>query len=158
MEARISLTEGMIVVLEFALAIGGLLAGVALLLAPDGHNLGWTTEPLQGTSFDDYWVPALILLALNGVTPIVLAVATLQRRTWVTWAHLVLGIVLIGWIGAQLIAVGYVSLLQPIFGAIGFIIAALAMVSIASNRAQHGNDQPTQEPSSPSGVAHRGLF
>jgi peptidoglycan/LPS O-acetylase OafA/YrhL len=134
MDVRISPTEGMIVVLEFALAIGGFMGGVALLTATDGANLGWTVASLEGTPFSDYSVPALILLALNGIFPLFVAIAALQRRPWSAWGHLVLGSVSVAWIGAQVLMLGYISLLQPIFGAIAFLIATLGLVVVARTR------------------------
>jgi hypothetical protein len=134
MDARISVTEGMIVMLEFALALGSFMSGIGLLLAPDGQFLGWTTEPLQGTPFSDYVIPALMLVAIGGILPLIVAIAALRRRAWSAWGHLVVGSLLVLWIGAQLLWIGYISLLQPIFGALGFIIAALALVAIVTTR------------------------
>jgi hypothetical protein len=46
----------------------------------------------------------------------------------------VIGTCVVGWIGIQLLLFGYLSLLQPIFGALGFIVAALSLVVIAARR------------------------
>lgn len=124
----------MIVVLEFALAIGGFMSGMALLTAPDGANLGWSTTSLAGSPFNDYWIPALLLLTFNGIFPLIVATAALRQRPWATWGHLVIGTCVVGWIGIQLLLFGYLSLLQPIFGALGFIVAALSLVVIAARR------------------------
>jgi hypothetical protein len=145
MDARISVTEGMIVMLEFALALGSFMSGVGLLLAPDGHFLGWTTESLRGTPFSDYMIPALMLVAIGGVLPLIVATAALRRRAWATWGHLMVGSLLVLWVGGQLLWIGYVSLLQPIFGALGFIIAALALVAIVTTRNESRvREQPRQ--------------
>ncbi|PRQ04581.1 hypothetical protein [Enhygromyxa salina] len=134
MDARISITEGMIVLLDFALAIGGVLSGVALLSATDGTNLGWSTDSLVGTAFSDYTVPALMFLLLNGIFPLVVAIATLQRRPWSLWGHLVMGGLSVAWIGGLIMMIGYISLLQPIFGAIAFVITTLALVVMSQAR------------------------
>ena len=153
MEARISVTEGMIVVLEFALAVGGSLGVFGLLMAPDGQHLGWTTQPLEGTPFSDYVVPALMLLVFTVVLPLIVATAALQRREWSLWGHLAVGAMLVAWIGAQVMVIGYLSLLQPIFAAIGFIIAALALVAIITARdMKHALEQTTRHEVAPSPV------
>lgn len=159
MEARISVTEGTIVMLEFALVIGGFLGSLGLLSAPGGENLGWTTEALLGTPFSDYAVPALILLVLTGILPLFVASAALRRRPWAIWGHLAVGSLLVAWIGGQVLVLGYLSLLQPIFGALGFIIAALGLVAVAKTTRNGSGvlEQPRRpEPSRPR-VAHSGV-
>ncbi|KIG19207.1 hypothetical protein DB30_04672 [Enhygromyxa salina] len=120
--------------LEFALAVGGFMAGVALLTAPDGASLGWSTASLDGTPFSNYVVPALFLLTLTGVFPALVAIATLARRPWSMWGHLVMGGLSVAWIGGQILTIGYISLLQPIFGAIAFLITTLGLMLYAQAR------------------------
>ncbi len=119
--------------------IGGAVAGaIGMLSAPDGSNLGWTTGTLAGTPFEDYVVPGLTLLLANGVLPTIVVIATLRRQDWAGWGHLVVGCVLTGWIGVQVLLIGYLTVLQPIFGALGVAIALLGVATIWRRREPQG--------------------
>ena len=113
----------------------GAVAGAAgLLAAPDGSKMGWTTEQLRGTPFDDYFVPGLILLLTNGVLPAVVIAGTLKRSLWAYWGHVAVGAALVGWIVIQLLLIGYGALIQPLFGLLGLVIAGLGVVALRRSR------------------------
>lgn len=135
---RISPIEIVVIVLEAFLVLGAIVGAVSLILAPDGSGMGWTTEQLRHTPFDDYLVPGIVLLLANGVVPSVVIVATLRRASWSGWGHLVVGCILVAWIAIQLLLVGYGALIQPLFGALGVVIAGLGLLSIRRARLELG--------------------
>jgi hypothetical protein len=122
--------------LEAFLILGAIVGAVSLLSAPDGSGMGWTTEQLQGTPFDDYSIPGLILLIANGVVPSVVVMATFRRVAWASYGHLLVGCVLVGWIAIQLLLVGYGALIQPLFGALGVTIGVLALLMLRRTKTQ----------------------
>lgn len=59
-----------VLVLQAVSAVGG---GVALVAGPRGEVTGLPLSYLEGSPFDDYLVPGLILLLVLGVLPAVVA-------------------------------------------------------------------------------------
>ena len=84
-------------------------------------------EWLDGTPFDSYVVPSLILLIAIGGGMGTAAATLLARRRRAAEFSIAAGLILIGWITVQLlmIAPGGVSWLQPTMLATGLLVAAL---------------------------------
>lgn len=118
----------MIVGLEFFVALGAFAGGAALISSPDGSSLGLSLANLKGSPFRDYYIPGLILLICNGIFPTVVAIATLFKLSWAPKGHMLVGVVLIGWIGFQILFLGYVSFLQPVFAIVGALITLLGWI------------------------------
>ena len=79
-------------------AIGG---GLALIAAPDGSVLSMTSASLAGTPFADYLAPGLILLAANGLLPLLTLLLAWRRRALAPLAMIANGLVIMGFVGAQ---------------------------------------------------------
>ena len=81
---------------------------------------------LEGSPFDDYFVPSFVLLAVVGGSLLTAAVAVFRKspvaRTTTTWA----GAILLVWIAAQVAIIGFVSWLQPVTA-----VGALAVLALA---------------------------
>jgi hypothetical protein len=118
-----------LIVLEAALAVGGLYGGIAFIVRPNGEALGMSTDLLSHTPFDDYLVPGVLLLAANAVLPLAVAWAALRRWWWAPAGHLSVGLVLSAWIIVQLMLVGYATPIQPACLALGILILLLAWAS-----------------------------
>ena len=89
-------------------------------LAQGGMGMG--DQVRRASPFTTWDQAALALFLVNAVTPAVVLVAALGRARWATWAQLVYGLVLIGWIAGQVAFVGYISLLQPLMAGVGMQI------------------------------------
>lgn len=112
-------------------ALGGLFAFGALNAFGGGYYgisgaKGVPLEWLQGTPFDDYYVPSVILfLGVGGV----LLWASLAVFTQLKHAREIAffaGIVLAGWLTVQLALIGYVSWMQPATAAFTGVVLVLA--------------------------------
>jgi hypothetical protein len=107
--------------LEAALAVAafggaiGLLTG-AIPMTGDLQDVPYASSVLAGVT----------LALLNGVLPTVAAVAELRRNAWATFAHVVVGVTLIGWIVVQVAIIGLDSWLQPLMAGWGAAILVLA--------------------------------
>jgi hypothetical protein len=115
--------------LEVFLILGALAGAGGLMATPDGSSMGWTTEQLAGTPFEDYFIPALLLFFANALFPTLVIVATIRRRTWAQWGHILVGVILTGWISVQLVMIGYQALIQAIFGALGLVFVLLGALA-----------------------------
>jgi hypothetical protein len=83
---------------------------------------------LEGTPFDSYVVPSLILLVGVGGGMTVAATALLMRHRRAPEAAMVAGLVLMGWIAVQVLLIGPnggLSWLQPTMFAAALLVAAL---------------------------------
>ncbi len=110
--------------LEALLAVGALGGALGLLtgwtdLGPSTAELPLASPVLAGTA----------LGVLIGVLPVAVALGAAARRPWADGGHLVVGVVLVGWIVVQVGFIGLVSWLQPLFAAYGLAIVALAVGS-----------------------------
>jgi peptidoglycan/LPS O-acetylase OafA/YrhL len=102
-------------------AIGG--AWYGLSGAPDVPR-----EWLEGSPFDGYFVPSLILLVVVGGGMALALVAVLLRHPRAAELSTAAGLVLVGWIAVQVLIIvpkGGFSWLQPTMFAIGLVIAVL---------------------------------
>lgn len=122
--------------LEVLLAVGALAGGAILFSYPDGSGFGLPLSLLEHSGFKSFRIPGLILFVVNGLFPLVSAIATLRRLPWAAYSVMAVGGLLVGWITVQ------VALLRafdvPLHGAyllLGFLIAALGLALHRSTKA-----------------------
>lgn len=114
--------------LEMALAVGALVGGALLFVWPSGSAFGMPLSMLEHSGFQSFRIPGLILFVVNGLFPLVSAIATRRRLPWAALSVMAVGVLLVGWIMVQ------VALLRafhvPLHGAyllLGLVIAALGL-------------------------------
>jgi hypothetical protein len=131
-----------LIVLVFLIGISALISGPMLFLAPDGHLMMWTTAELEGSPFTDYLIPGLILFAFIGIYPVFVglgmtvffrwqapeAINPFKFYHWAWTAALVVGIIMLIWIAAETLWLGYISFLQPVIAVWGVLIIGLELV------------------------------
>jgi uncharacterized membrane protein len=109
------------------------LAGVTAVSAIGGSIYGLRGAPtaprewLQGSPFDDYTGPSLILGIGVGGSSLAASVTAWRGQAAASWASVVAGIALSGWIAAQVAIIGPRSFLQPLFGGGGIAMIALGV-------------------------------
>jgi hypothetical protein len=131
----------LLVVLVFLLAVGAIISGPMLFLAPDGHLMQWTVDQLKGTPFPDYLLPGIILFVFVGIFPLLTGIGLVAREntalaalnpfkkySWAWTASLAVGIILEIWIITETALLGYISFLQPLMAVWGVLILALTLV------------------------------
>jgi hypothetical protein len=123
------------IVLETFLGIGGLFGGGALMLASDGHLLGMSTSLLAGTPFRSFLVPGTCLFVFVGVAPLLAAAITVRRQSIAPLAAVAVGLTLVGWIAAEMVALaGPGSLAWAFYLVLGTSIAAVGSAWWHSSR------------------------
>lgn len=114
-----------LILLELFLALTAFYGGGALMAKSDGSLLQMSTEWLQKTPFDNYFIPGLILALIVGgaaaIATVLLALRHSQARKSVLFSGLMLG----GWISVQLLMVGFVSHLQSAYLALAMLLLLL---------------------------------
>jgi len=109
--------------------VSGIAGGLALVADPSGRSIGLPPDWLVGTPFHNYLVPGLILFAVLGVFPLVVALGLRRRHHLAGLGALLVGVGLTTWILVEILMVGYQSHppLQAIYGFLGLAILGLAV-------------------------------
>lgn len=113
-------------------ALGTLLAFMSLnalgggwygLAGAEGVPVAW----LEGSSFASYVIPSLVLIVAVGGTSAVASALLFSDARIARPAAMAAGVVMLGWIAAQLAIIGYVSWLQPAVAIVGVIVVATSL-------------------------------
>ena len=135
-------TVYILIFLVFFLAISGLIGGFALVISSDGEIWQMPLSMLNGTPFNNYLIPGLILLTFLGIYPSLILIGLIWRSNWDifnflniykeqhwSWmGSLYTGIMLILWIDFQIMLIGYGHYIQFIYALLGVIIVVFSLV------------------------------
>jgi small-conductance mechanosensitive channel len=91
-------------------------------------------EWLEGTPFDDYTIPGILLLVGAGLM-VVAATMTLLHARFALAVSMAAGALLLTWILVQVALIGYVSWMQPVSFAAGLVMIGLASLLARKSRA-----------------------
>jgi hypothetical protein len=114
-----------LVAVQLFIGVGALYGGGGLVADPSGAILGMPLALLAGSPFDDFLVPGLTLLLVNGVGSLVGAALALARVRWAGALAMALGAFLAAWIVLQVLWIGPIAWLQPLMLGSGLVEAAL---------------------------------
>lgn len=115
---RLFITEGII---QLFIGIGAIAAGIGFIIDPSGKNVGIPTEIIKNSPFDDFLIPGLFLLIINGIGSITGSILSFVRHRHAGTVGILLGIALIIWITAQVYWIGLSSWMQPFYFGLGMI-------------------------------------
>jgi hypothetical protein len=116
-----------LVALEVFVGGGGVYGGVEMLRDPL-TPMGTTTDLIEGSPFETYTWPGVLLLALVGVAPLVLAGGLLLKVRGSVELSAGFGLGLMAWICVQWALLTDHLWLQPVMFGLGAVIVALASV------------------------------
>ncbi len=117
-----------LIALLVLLGLGGLGGGAVMLADPTGAEMGLSLAMLENLPIADFTLPGLFLIGVMGVAPLVIAFGLWRRMPWAWAAALIQGIVLILWIGLQILLWGAPMPIQVLYLAWGAVIVALCLV------------------------------
>lgn len=112
----------------------GILLIIVALNAFGGGYYGISGAPnvpvewLDGSPFQTYLIPSLILFFVVGGSCLTAAILVFRRHASARRAALAAGIVIIGWLTVQVTIIGYVSWMQPATATAAVLILCLAAV------------------------------
>jgi hypothetical protein len=115
-------------VIQVFVGLSAVAGGLGLTLDPSGSNVGIPLEYLADSPFEDYLIPGMVLLVVNGLGSLVGAAATFTRRRFAGEAGLALGAFLVLWILAQLFWVAWFHWLHALYLCLGGLELGLAWV------------------------------
>ena len=111
--------------------LGGLLAFGALNAFAGGYYgmagaEGVPKEWLDGSPFDDYFIPSLVLFAVVGGSFLAAAIAVFAQLRMARAAAFAAGSIVLGWLAVETAIIGYVSWMQPATMIGGLLVLLLA--------------------------------
>lgn len=101
--------------------LSALLGGIMLITDPSGQKLDLSLEWLQNSPFTNYLIPGIILFLLIGMTNVWGMWLTFNKKEKRAAFGTVFGLILMGWIIAQVIWIGYKDFLQPLYFTTGLL-------------------------------------
>lgn len=126
--------EPILGVFESIVALGAIPAGLSLIADPTGTGLGLAPEILEGTPFQNYLIPGLFLLLVNGFGNVAGAFYSFKRKKLSAELGLILGILLLGWILIQVYLIGWTNFLQTIFFIVAIVEIVLSLVILRKEK------------------------
>jgi hypothetical protein len=117
------------VTLEVFLSVGALGGGGALMLGSRGEIIPLPLTALQGSPFETYFGPGLILFCALGLGPLAAALLAWRRHPLAPIAALGVGIALLIWMAVEIAIVGYSNHppLQLFYALLGALITGVAL-------------------------------
>src|SRR5680860_276677 len=83
------------------------------------------TEWLNGSPFQNYFIPSLFLFLLVGGSALIAAITVLKGLRIARTASLICGVIVLVWLIIQIAVIGYVSWMQPATAIVGLLIVFL---------------------------------
>ncbi len=101
--------------------LSALAGGFGLMSDPSGEALAMKTAWLEGTPFSSFLFPGIILFVVNGIGNTAGAVITFRKNKLAAKTGIAFGIIMMGWIVSQVLFIGYMSFLQPLYFTTGLL-------------------------------------
>jgi len=132
--ALLSQTLGAFLLFVSVCAVGG---GAFLIMDPSGASIGLNVEMLAGSTFQNFWLPGLVLLVVNGMLSGICSAWALLGWRRAAEAGVGFGLFLMIWIGVQVAVMGLTSPLQIAFFLIGGMELSLGLALYRRRSAGH---------------------
>jgi len=85
------------------LGFGGIYGALMLISDPSGGKFEWSLNLLNGTPFNSFLIPGIVLLIANGLLPIFVATITGLKKSYAHTLILLQGVIVIIWLSIQLV-------------------------------------------------------
>lgn len=113
------------IILLVIVSINALVAGYLFIIDPSGSKMKIPVSYLQHSPFSNFLVPGIVLFLVNGILSLVAAMATILKLkiypALIVWQ----GILLLGWIVAQIILLQHFNFLHLLMGTIALSLFVL---------------------------------
>jgi hypothetical protein len=107
--------------LQAFIGLGALAGGFGLVNDPSGGALGLPLSLLEGSPFQDYLIPGLFLMVVNGMGSMIGAAFSFTRRRYAPETAMVLGAILVAWIVIQVIVISSFHWLHVLYFILGVV-------------------------------------
>lgn len=118
-------------ILLFFLGISAVGGGIGMIIDPTGISQGIPLSMLEHSPFEDFLIPGIILLIMNGLLSILFAILVIGKTSLSGWLVLIQGCILLGWLLIQIAMIrDYALLLHTLYLAVGVGLAILGILMI----------------------------
>jgi len=118
MKKVICVSEG---ILQLLIGVSAFVSGAIIMIAPDGQVMSMPVSMLEGSPFKNFFLPGLILFAVNGLGNMIAGILSLRRHKLAGYAGIVFGLALIIWIFVQVSMIGGGHWLQYLYFCLGVL-------------------------------------
>lgn len=119
--------------MHFFIAVGALFGGIAGMLNPY-DPLGIPADLLEGSPFNNYFIPSLILFTVIGLGHTYSGWAALKKTQYQGYISSVFSWALMIWIVVQCLIIGAVDFLHVLYFFLGLIGAVLGIILLFEKR------------------------
>jgi hypothetical protein len=106
-------------VLQVLTALSAFAGGVGWIAAPDGDIMGMSTDRLEGSPFNDFLVPGLVLFFGVGGSMLLGGLMVWRRWKWAYEVSFAAGSIMVGWITIQVLIINEVNVLHIVYWTVG---------------------------------------
>ena len=132
----------LLIALQFLLSLGALVSGGILVAVPDGSLMQMPVSMLQYSPFSNFLIPGIILFLILGCYPLAVAYSLWRKPSWRwpnainpfkeahwSWAaSLAAGVILLIWIGVEMVMLQAISFLHIFYLVWGGLIILLTLL------------------------------
>lgn len=115
------------IILLLLTGVNAIVAGILFIVSPDGTLLGMSPADLRFAPFDDFLVPGIVLLTVNGCFNIIVALLAIFRSKYHAFLISFQGLVLVGWIIVQVCMLRVINGLHLTLFTMGIILFLAGM-------------------------------
>lgn len=102
--------------------VSALVGGIPMIAYPNGSANGISLSYLQHSPFTNFLIPGLVLVVCNGVLSLMVFISLVMNIRHHSLFVLGQGVILLSWIGIQMIMLREVKFLHVAFGSIGIAL------------------------------------
>ena len=135
-------SRNILILLLGFLSIAALYGSIVFMIKPDGSFFQMDPEMIEGSWFDDFLIPGLILFTLFGIFPILTIICLIRKPDikWLNYFNLLydyhfawtftvyIGCALIIWINAQTLILSSVEIIHTIYSSFGILIICISLL------------------------------
>ncbi|MBK7566540.1 MAG: hypothetical protein IPI31_01830 [Bacteroidetes bacterium] len=119
--------------------IGAIYGGINLMIYPDGSSIQLSPDWIEGTMFNNYFIPGLVLFIANGLFSIFTLITLAFNLKNHNWFVIFQGAILTGWILIQILLIQTIYFLHIVLGGVGIVLIVLGF---ALKRQEAGSVNP----------------
>ncbi|MBK6979421.1 MAG: hypothetical protein IPH28_21945 [Cytophagaceae bacterium] len=117
-----NITRKITIALLLLTAVNALIAGFLFIMDPSGQKMGMTTDFLKFSPFVTYLIPGIVLFVVNGIFNLVATYFLIKNKPTALAMVIFQGVILCGWIFAQVLMVKEINPLHVIMFLVGVIL------------------------------------
>jgi len=124
-------------VLQIFIGITAVLGGFGLVSDPSGTKMHVPLELLKNSPFNNYLIPGLVLLIVNGVGNVLAGIVTFFRTRYTGYPAIFFGVFLTVYIAIEVWFIGMLNFSQPLYFILGLVELLLGLKLSNSGKTEH---------------------